>query len=84
MRTSGPLTAVCLSTFMLLLDATIVVVALPDMARSLHASLNDLQWVVDGYALALAALLLGIGPRPTSSDGAGCTSRVWPCSPRHR
>ncbi|MET9042481.1 MFS transporter [Streptomyces sp. NPDC004362] len=61
MRTSGPLTAVCLSTFMLLLDATIVVVALPDMARSLHASLNDLQWVVDGYALALAALLLGIG-----------------------
>jgi EmrB/QacA subfamily drug resistance transporter len=46
---------------MLLLDVTIVVVALPDMARSLHASLSDLQWVVDGYALALAALLLGIG-----------------------
>ncbi|GAA3795490.1 MFS transporter [Streptomyces chiangmaiensis] len=61
MRTSGPLTAVCLSTFMLLLDVTIVVVALPDVARSLDASLSDLQWVVDGYALALAALLLGIG-----------------------
>ncbi|MET7699262.1 MFS transporter [Streptomyces sp. NPDC005485] len=61
MRTWGPLTAVCLGTFMLLLDVTIVVVALPDMARSLHASLSDLQWVVDGYALALAALLLGIG-----------------------
>ncbi|MEU1479819.1 MFS transporter [Streptomyces sp. NPDC005760] len=61
MRTWGPLTAVCLGTFMLLLDVTIVVVALPDMAGSLHASLGDLQWVVDGYALALAALLLGAG-----------------------
>jgi len=61
MRTWGPLTAVCLSTFMLLLDVTIAVVALPDMARSLDASLSDLQWVMDGYALALAALLLGAG-----------------------
>ncbi|WP_030936697.1 MFS transporter [Streptomyces sp. NRRL S-646] len=61
MRTWGPLTAVCLSTFMLLLDVTIAVVALPDMAGSLHASLSDLQWVMDGYALALAALLLGTG-----------------------
>ncbi|MFD9466135.1 MFS transporter [Streptomyces sp. NPDC060027] len=61
MRTWGPLTAVCLGTFMLLLDVTIVVVALPDMARALHASLSDLQWVIDGYALALAALLLGAG-----------------------
>jgi MFS family permease len=46
---------------MLLLDVTIAVVALPDMARALHASLSDLQWVIDGYALALAALLLGVG-----------------------
>ncbi|MFG3018991.1 MFS transporter [Streptomyces sp. NPDC048254] len=61
MRRWGPLTAVCLGTFMLLLDVTIVVVALPDMAAALHASLSDLQWVVDGYALALAALLLGAG-----------------------
>ncbi|MEU6355297.1 MFS transporter [Streptomyces sp. NPDC047072] len=61
MRTWGPLTAVCLGTFMLLLDVTIVVVALPDMAGALHASLGDLQWVVDGYALAMAALLLGAG-----------------------
>lgn len=61
MRTWGPLTAVCLGTFMLLLDVTIAVVALPDMARALGASLSDLQWVMDGYALALAALLLGAG-----------------------
>ncbi|WP_217239136.1 MFS transporter [Streptomyces sp. AC555_RSS877] len=61
MRTWGPLTAVCLGTFMLLLDVTIAIVALPDMARALDASLSDLQWVMDGYALALAALLLGMG-----------------------
>lgn len=61
MRKWGPLIAVCLGTFMLLLDVTIVIVALPDMARVLDASLSDLQWVLDGYALALAALLLGIG-----------------------
>ncbi|BCM70710.1 putative integral membrane efflux protein [Streptomyces sp. EAS-AB2608] len=61
MRGWGTLTAICLGTFMLLLDVTIVVVALPDMAGALHASLGDLQWVVDGYALALAALLLAVG-----------------------
>ncbi|MEV5608653.1 MFS transporter [Streptomyces sp. NPDC052225] len=61
MRTWGTLTAVCLGTFMLLLDVSIAVVALPDMAGALHASLTDLQWVMDGYALALAALLLGTG-----------------------
>ncbi|MYY80264.1 MFS transporter, partial [Streptomyces sp. SID335] len=61
MRTWGPLAAVSLGTFMLLLDVTIVIVALPDMAAALHASLSDLQWVIDGYALALAALLLGVG-----------------------
>lgn len=44
------LTAVCLGTFMLLLDITIVNVALPDIQRSLHASFSDLQWVVDAYS----------------------------------
>ncbi len=61
MRKWGPLVAVCLGTFMLLLDVTIVTVALPDMAGALHASLAGLQWVIDAYALALAALLLGAG-----------------------
>jgi len=56
-----PLAAVCLGTFMLLIDVTIVNVALPDMSRDLHASFAGLQWVIDGYALALAALLLGVG-----------------------
>ncbi|WP_035283991.1 MFS transporter [Actinokineospora spheciospongiae] len=56
-----PLVAICLGSFMLLLDVTIVTVALPDMAADLHASFSSLQWVLDVYALALAALLLGAG-----------------------
>jgi EmrB/QacA subfamily drug resistance transporter len=55
------LVAVCLGTFMLLLDVTIVNVALPDIQNNLHASFSDLQWVVDAYALTLAALLLTAG-----------------------
>ncbi|HEY1487485.1 MAG TPA: MFS transporter, partial [Micromonosporaceae bacterium] len=61
MRKWLPLVAICLGTFMLLIDVTIVNVALPSMASSLNTSFGSLQWVVDGYALALAALLLGIG-----------------------
>src|SRR5215217_4373903 len=52
------LIAVCVATFMLLLDITIVNVALPEIERALDASFSDLQWVIDAYALTLAALLL--------------------------
>src|SRR3954468_16870623 len=55
------LIAVCTGVFMLLLDITIVNVALPDMQQDLNASLSDLQWVIDAYALTLAALLLTAG-----------------------
>ncbi|OON81771.1 MFS transporter [Streptomyces tsukubensis] len=68
MRTWGPLVAVCLGTFMLLLDVTIVIVALPDMHSTLGASFSQMQWVVDIYALALAALLLGAG---AAADAVG-------------
>ncbi|MDQ6851210.1 MAG: MFS transporter [Actinomycetota bacterium] len=61
MRKWLPLFTVCLGTFMLLIDVTIVNVALPDMARELKTSFSSLQWVVDGYALTLAALVLGAG-----------------------
>ncbi|GIJ44293.1 MFS transporter [Virgisporangium aliadipatigenens] len=61
MRKWWPLVAVCLGAFMLLVDVTIVTVALPDMAGDLKASFSELQWVMDVYALALAALLLGAG-----------------------
>jgi MFS family permease len=55
------LAAVSAGVFMLLLDITIVNVALPDIERSLDASLSDLQWVINAYALSLAALLLTAG-----------------------
>ena len=55
------LVAVCTTTFMLLLDITVVNVALPNIQRDLHASLTGLQWVVDAYALTLAALILTAG-----------------------
>src|SRR5262249_13576961 len=55
------LVAVCATTFMLLVDITIVNVALPSIQRSLAASLTGLQWVVDAYALMLAALILTAG-----------------------
>jgi EmrB/QacA subfamily drug resistance transporter len=55
------LVAVCVGTFMLLLDVTIVNVALPAIQVSLKSSFSDLQWVVDAYSLALAALLLTTG-----------------------
>ena len=61
MRKWAPLAAVCLGTFMLLVDVTIVNVALPDMAVNLHTSFSSLQWVIDSYAVALAALLMGLG-----------------------
>ena len=45
---------------MLLLDITVVNVALPDIQRSLHSSFQDLQWVVNAYSLTLAAFLLTV------------------------
>jgi EmrB/QacA subfamily drug resistance transporter len=55
------LVAVCLGTFMLIVDVTIIVVALPSIRAALHTSLSDEQWTIDAYALSLAALLLSAG-----------------------
>ncbi len=55
------LLAVCVATFMLLVDITIVNVALPSIQEDLDASLTNLQWVVDAYALVLSALMLTVG-----------------------
>ncbi|MFC4035532.1 MFS transporter [Streptomyces polygonati] len=61
MRKWLPLVAICLGAFILLVDVTIVNVALPRMADDLNASFASLQWVIDVYALALAALLMVTG-----------------------
>src|SRR5271154_5835474 len=55
------LVAICGATFMLLVDVTIVQVALPRIQRELHASFTNLQWVIDAYALTLSALILTSG-----------------------
>ena len=55
------LIAICGATFMLLVDVTIVQVALPTIQRELHGSFTDLQWVIDAYALTLSALILTSG-----------------------
>jgi EmrB/QacA subfamily drug resistance transporter len=55
------LIAVSVATFMLLLDITVVNVALPSIRKDLGASFSDLQWVVDAYSLTLAALVLTAG-----------------------
>ena len=57
----GTLATVCLATLMLLLDIAVVNAALPSISRHLHAGLNGVQWVVDAYTLALAALVLSAG-----------------------
>ena len=55
------LAVVCLATAMLMLDIAVVNVALPYMARDLHSGTAGLQWVADGYTLALAAVVLSAG-----------------------
>lgn len=62
-RTTQMLTLIvtCLGSFMILLDTSIVTLALPAIQTTLHASLADLQWTIDAYTLPFAILMLGAG-----------------------
>src|SRR3989440_9496515 len=55
------LAVLCLSLFVIVLDNTILNVALPALVRDLNASTSSLQWIVDGYTLVFAGLLLTAG-----------------------
>src|SRR5919202_2796124 len=75
------LAAVSIATFMLLLDITVVNTALPSIRKDLGGSFSDLQWVIDAYTLALAAVVLmagtladRIGRRRTFVAGLGIFS----------
>ncbi len=57
-QTAMPLLALCLGYFMTILDVTIVNIALVDIKEHLGANVTGLQWIVDGYALVFASLLL--------------------------
>lgn len=56
-----PLLAVCAGYFMVILDVTIINVAVPVIGRDLSASLTGIQWITDGYTLVFAGLLLSAG-----------------------
>ena len=55
------LPVLCLSLFLVVMDNTIVNVALPTLSRDLSASTSQLQWIVDSYSLVFAGLLLAFG-----------------------
>src|SRR5260370_21715838 len=74
----------CLSLLVIVVDSTIVNVALPTFTRELHASASGLQWIVDAYTLTFAALLLLAAalpgrspPHPAPARGAG----IFPTGP---
>ena len=60
--------------FLVLLDVTIINVTLPSFRSALGAGVSELQWVVDGYALALA------GRSATCTGTSGSCLRGWPSS----
>jgi MFS family permease len=60
-RKTGVLAAVYIAVLAINLDITIVNVALPSIDNPLHADTRGLQWVVDGYNLSFAALVLAAG-----------------------
>lgn len=60
-RRWATLGVLCLSLLVVVVDGSIVNVALPTLVRNLHASTSALQWVVDAYTLAVAGLLLTLG-----------------------
>src|ERR1700675_2005616 len=55
------LVAIAASVLVVGLDLTVLNLALPSIATSLHASTSDLQWIADSYSLVLAALILPAG-----------------------
>jgi MFS transporter, DHA2 family, methylenomycin A resistance protein len=70
------LLTICLGYFMVILDTMVVNVAVPSLGHDLHTGVTTLQWVVAGYTLVFAGLLLSagalgdrIGPRPVLRAG---------------
>lgn len=55
------LTVLCASVFIIVVDGTIVNVALPTFVRELNATTSQLQWIVDAYVLVFAGLLMAAG-----------------------
>lgn len=81
-----PLIAVCLGYFLVILDVTVVSVALPAVGTALRTGVTGLQWIVDGYTLTFAGLLLfcgglgdRIGGKPVFLAGLGVFTLASAC-----
>ena len=81
-RSWVPLLAVCAGYFMVILDVTVINVAVPVIGRELSASLTGIQWITDGYTLVFAGLLLTggalgdrLGNRRVFCTGWSCLHR---------
>lgn len=61
MKNYQPLLILCLGYFMVIIDVTVVNVAIPVIAKDMHIGLTNLEWIVDAYTLSFAALLLSVG-----------------------
>ena len=73
---------VCLGQLMIVLDTTIVNVALPSIQRDLHFSQSSLTWVIDGYLITFGSLLLlaGLGSATCSAASESSSSASPPSS----
>ena len=69
-----------LGAFMVLLDGSIVLVALPTIQSDLHARLADLQWTVAAYTLPFAVLMLTAGTLGDRIGRNASSSSAWPSS----
>jgi MFS family permease len=80
------LTVVCLAQFMVILDVSIVNVALPAIHQALGFSTTGLQWVVNAYTLTFAGFSCWVAAAPTSWAATACSSPAPRCfrSPRWR
>ena len=78
------LVLVCLAQFMVVLDATVVNVALPAIQQDLGMTPTELQWVVNGYTLIFGGFLLLGGRAGDLLGRSGCSSPASSCSPSPR
>ena len=88
------LATLCLSLLIIVMDNTILNVAIPSLVRDLGASNSQLQWIVDGYTLVFAGLLLTAGSfgdrfgaasgRCASASSSSPSARCSPRWPAHR
>jgi hypothetical protein len=81
-RSLAPLLAVCAGYFMVILDVTIINVAVPVVGRELSASLTGIQWITDGYTMVFAGLPRACSTPPARSAAPPAWHSGAACSPR--